>query len=148
MTQKIKEIIKDKYWIVEGQYGKVGTLRKVDDGYEFFDQNNNTKELLDSLESFKSVNTTVVSGAMQVYKGLPTNTSILYPVEHDTMPLFKKAEKGKTTFVAGYYILKYEGMGWQHAFCHKLETVEKYETRGPYFTEWDMNLNLKKARKE
>jgi len=92
MTQKIKEIIKDKYWIVEGQYGKIGTLRKVDGGYEFFDQNNNTKELLDSLESFKSVNTTVVSGTMQVYKGLPTNTSILYPVEHDTKPLFKKAE--------------------------------------------------------
>ena len=39
-------------------------------------------------------------------------------------------------------------MGWQHAFCPKLETVEKYETRGPYFTEWDMNINLKKARKE
>jgi len=32
MTQKIKEIIKDKYWIVEGQYGKVGTLRKVEAG--------------------------------------------------------------------------------------------------------------------
>ena len=45
MTQKIKEIIKDKYWIVEGQYGKVGTLRKVDEGYEFFDQNNNKKGL-------------------------------------------------------------------------------------------------------
>lgn len=148
MTQKIKEIIKDKYWIVEGQYGKVGTLRKVEAGYEFFDQNNNTKKLLDSLESFKSVDTAVIGGTMQVYKGLPTNTSILYPVEHDTMPLFKKAEKGKTVFVAGYYILKYEGMGWQHAFCPKLETVEKYETRGPYFTEWDMNLNLKKARKE
>ena len=97
--------------------GKVGTLRKVNEGYEFFDQNNNTKKLLDSLESFKSVATTEVSGVMQEYKGLPTNTSILYPVEHDTLPLFKKAEKGKTLFVAGYYILKYDGMGWQHAFC-------------------------------
>jgi len=46
MTQKIKEIIKDKYWIVEGQYGKIGTLRKVEEGYEFFDQNNNKKELI------------------------------------------------------------------------------------------------------
>ena len=100
MTQKIKEIIKDKYWIVEGQYGKIGTLRKVEEGYEFFDQNNNKKELLDSIESFKSVNTAEISGPTQEYKGLPTNTSILYPVEHDTMPLFKKAEKGKTVFVA------------------------------------------------
>ena len=54
----------------------------------------------------------------------------------------------KTIFVAGYYILKYDGMGWQHAFCPKLETLDKYEHRGPYPTEWDMNLNLKKAKKE
>ena len=60
MSLKIKEIIKEKYWIVEGQYGKVGTLRKVDTGYEFFDQNANTKEVLDSIESFKSVNTAVL----------------------------------------------------------------------------------------
>jgi hypothetical protein len=39
-------------------------------------------------------------------------------------------------------------MGWQHAFCPKLETLDKYEHRGPYLTEWDMNLNLKKAKKE
>jgi|TARA_B100001105_G_scaffold97539_1_gene77715 hypothetical protein len=149
MPFKIKEIIKEKYWIVEGQYGKVGTLRKIDEGhYEFFDQNSNTTELLDSLKSFKSVNTAEISGDLQVYKGLPTNTSILYPVEDDELPLFKKAENGKTIFVAGYYILKYEGMGWQHAFCPKLETINKYEHRGPYFTEWDMNINLKKAKQE
>ena len=74
MTLKIKEIIKDKFWIVEGQYGKAGTLRKVEEGYEFFDQDNNKKELLDSLTSFKQANTTTITGSMQVYKGLPTNT--------------------------------------------------------------------------
>ena len=149
MPFKIKEIIKEKYWIVEGQFGKVGTLRKIDDGhYEFFDQNSNTTELLDSLKSFKSVNTAEIPSTLQEYKGLPTNTSILYPVEDDELPLFKKAKNGKTIFVAGYYILKYDGMGWQHAFCPKLETINKYEHRGPYFTEWDMNLNLRKAKQE
>ena len=149
MPFKIKEIIKEKYWIVEGQFGKVGTLRKIDDGhYEFFDQNSNTTELLDSLKSFKSVNITEIPSTLQEYKGLPTNTSILYPVEDDELPLFKKAKNGKTIFVAGYYILKYDGMGWQHAFCPKLETINKYEHRGPYFTEWDMNLNLRKAKQE
>ena len=51
-------------------------------------------------------------------------------------------------FQCGGRVLYDDGMGWQHAFCPKLETVEKYETRGPFFTEWDMNLNLKKARQE
>ena len=110
MSLKIKEIIKDKFWIVESPHGKAGTLRKLDDGYEFFDQNNNTKQLLDSLKSFKQANTAPITGSVQVYKGLPTNTVELYPVEHDSMPLFKKSLNAKTTFVAGYYILKYEGM--------------------------------------
>ena len=42
---KIKQIIKDKYWIVESGYGKVGTVRKLDNGFEYFNQDNNTKEL-------------------------------------------------------------------------------------------------------
>ena len=145
---KIKQIIKDKYWIVESGYGKVGTVRKLDNGFEYFNQDNNTKELLPNLDSFKETVVAETTGINQEYKGFPTNTPVLFPVEDETRALFKKAKDGKTIFVAGYYILKYDGMGWQHAFCHKLETLDKYEHRGPYLTEWAMNLNLKKARQE
>ena len=148
MSHKIKEIITDKYWIVESAYAKIGTIRKVPEGYEFFDQIENTKTILDTLQGFKSATVAPTDTTMQVYKGLPTNATALYPVDHPTLPAFQKSKNGKTIFVAGYYILKYTGMGWQHAFCPKLETVDKYENRGPYFTEWDMNLNLKKAKSE
>ena len=36
MANKIKEVIKDKFWIVENTYGKVGTIRNTNDGYEFY----------------------------------------------------------------------------------------------------------------
>lgn len=150
MSEKLKEVIKDKFWIVENSYGKVGTIRYNSDiGYEFFNQLNETTVVLNDIDNFKISGTVKQQKELlKSYKGLPTNSTTVYAVEHEHLPLFKKTEKGKSVYVAGYYILKYEGMGWQHAFCPKLDTVEKYETRGPYLTEWDMNLSLKKARKE
>lgn len=149
MAEKLKEVVKDKFWIVENSYGKVGTIRNTEAGYEFFNQTNETTTVLDNLDNFKIADSaTQIKEALKTYKGLPTNSSSVYPVEHNELPLFRKTEKGKSVYVAGYYILKYEGMGWQHAFCPKLDTVEKYETRGPFLTEWDMNLSLRKARKE
>ena len=75
---KIKQIIKDKYWIVESGYGKVGTVRKLDNGFEYFNQDNNTKELLPNLDSFKETVVTQTTNANQEYKGYPTNTLDLH----------------------------------------------------------------------
>ena len=150
MPDKIKEVIKGKFWIVENTYGKVGTIRSTDNGYEFYNQVEESTTMLDSIDAFKSAGGSAVSAdaESQTYQGLPTNSPEIYPVEHETLPLFKKKENSNTTYVAGYYLLKYHGMGWQHAFCPKVDTYEKYETQGPFLSEWDMNLSLKKARKE
>ena len=142
-----KELVKDKFWIVESSSGKIGTIRKVGDLYEFFDQRYKTTDFLETLEGFKVAERKLnVKAENQSLNGYPTNSGVLIPIEHETLPLFKKAEKGKTTYAAGYYILRYHGMGWQHAYCPKVETLDKYEFQGPYFTEWDMNLQLKKAK--
>lgn len=144
----IKELVKDKFWIVEVSSSKIGTIRKQGELFEFFDQRNQTTASLNTLSDFKIVDRpgiTVVDH--KSLNGYPTNSSVVFAVEHATLPLFKKTEKGKSVHGAGYYILKYHGMGWQHAYCPKVETLDKYEYQGPYFTEWDMNLQLKKARK-
>lgn len=150
MSDKIKEVIKNKFWIVENTYGKVGTIRSVDNGYEFYNQIEESTTMLDNIDAFKSAGGSAVSAnaESQMYKGLPTNSPEIHPVEHETLPLFKKKANSNTTYVAGYYIVKFSGMGWQHSFCPKLETFDKYETQGPFLSEWDMNLSLKKARKE
>jgi hypothetical protein len=147
MTFKIKELVNDKFWIVESNAGKVGTIRRVDSGYEFFDQRNNATQLLDTIEDFDAVDTIVEDTATKTYSGYPTNSATVIPVEHASLLAFKKKDNSKSIYAAGYYILRYHGMGWQHAFCPKIETLEKYEYQGPYLTEWDMNLSLKKARK-
>ena len=35
MPETIKEVIKGKFWIVEGTYGKIGTIRSTNNGFEF-----------------------------------------------------------------------------------------------------------------
>lgn len=146
---KTKELVKDKFWIVEANDSKIGTIRKQGNLFEFFDQRDKSTTMLETLDGFKATERKVnVKEESQSLNGYPTNSSIVIPVEHESLPLFKKTQNAKTVFSAGYYILKYHGMGWQHAYCPKAETLDKYVYQGPYFTEWDMNLQLKKARKE
>jgi hypothetical protein len=144
-----KELVKDKFWIVEASSSKIGTIRKHGDLYEFFDQRDKTTTTLETLDGFKTAERKVdIKAESQSLNGFPTNSNIVIPTEHETLPLFRKTEKGKVVYAAGYYILRYHGMGWQHAYCPKAETLDKYDYQGPYFTEWDMNLQLRKARKE
>jgi hypothetical protein len=144
-----KELVKDKFWIVEASSSKIGTIRKHGNLYEFFDQRDKSTTTLDTLDGFKTAERKIDSKIeSQSLNGYPTNSSIVIPVEHETLPLFRKTDNGKVVYAAGYYILRYHGMGWQHAYCPKVETVDKYEYQGPYFTEWDMNLQLKKAKKD
>ena len=145
----IKELINDKFWIVENSHGKIGTIRRMPNGFEFFDQRNNTTSIIDDMSKFKEIkNTAKEDTSVKIYKGYPTNSCIVIEVEHKALPAFKKKDNSKNVYAAGYYILRYHGMGWQHAFCPKIETLEKYEYQGPYLTEWDMNLSLKKAKKQ
>ena len=142
-----KELVKDKFWIVEASSSKIGTIRKHGDLYEFFDQRDKTTTTLKTLDGFKTAERKIDTKAeSQSLNGFPTNSSVVIPTEHKTLPLFRKTETGKVVYAAGYYILKYHGMGWQHAYCPKADTLDKYEYQGPYYTEWDMILLFGKAR--
>jgi hypothetical protein len=145
-----QEVIKDKFWIVNEVHGKVGTLRCLPDGsYEFFDQRTNEKQILAALDSLFSMvdrDTETSEDVIKFIKGYPTATNNPVEVEHDTLPLYVKTPTSKSVMAAGYYILKFSGMGWQYAFCPKYETLEKYPYKGPWATEWEMNLQLKRYK--
>lgn len=144
MSYSTKEIVADKFWIVENRYGKVGTVRKLDDGYEFFDQVTGNKQLLESLDQFTPSERTD-NVANKTCNGFPTTSPTVFVVEHETLPVFKKSETANTLFAAGYYIIKFKE--WLPSFTPKLSTLEGYEFQGPYLTEWEMNIELKRAKK-
>jgi hypothetical protein len=140
-----KEIVAGKFWIVESRHGKVGTVRKLDTGYEFFDQVSGNTQLLDTLDGFTPTAYTEQSNTTKTCNGFPTTSTTVFPMKHDTLPVFKKSESANTVFAAGYYIIKFKD--WLPSFTPKLSTLEGYAYQGPYLTEWDMNINLKRAKK-
>ena len=143
---EIKEVVTNKFWIVNDKYGKVGTLRACDSTFEFFDNRTMTKTILDDMSTFKQLSDVPTMGGDKVVDGFPTK-DVPYPAEHSKLPVYRKTEKGKAVYAAGYYIVKFEGMGWQWAFSPKLDTLNKYQYKGPFRTEWEMNLELKKHKR-
>lgn len=142
----IKEIIKDKFWIVESNHGKIGTIRKVDDKYDFFNQINHTTETLDNLSDFQErAQGTDIKTGTQSCSGYPTNSTVVYCIENETLPLFKKSKTANTVFAAGYYVIKFKD--WLPSFCPKHATIAEREFLGPFFTEWEMNIEMKRAKK-
>ena len=144
-----KEVNKEKFWIVNNNYGNVGTLRICDDGtYEFYDRNSNTKASIDDIKDLFTVESKVAKEINEaVVDGYLTGMDEVFDAEHSTYPVFKKTESANTLFAAGYYIIEFEGTGWQWAFAPKVNTLEKYHSVGPYQSEWEANLELKRRRR-
>ena len=92
-----KELVKDKFWIVEASSNKIGTIRKHGNLYEFFDQRDKSTTTLDTLDGFKTAERKIDTKTQtQSLNGYPTNSGVVIPITHDSLPLFRKTEKGKT----------------------------------------------------
>lgn len=143
------EVLNQKFWIISSKFGKVGTVRKTDDQYIFFDQRDGSTTTLESLDSlFKIKEKHTDTGELETIEGLYTGIASPIKVDHDSsLPLFKKTKNANTLFAAGYYIVKFDGMGWQYVTTPKHATLCKYIYKGPYLTEWEMNEDLKRHRR-
>ena len=154
MTTKAKPIIKDKFWIVEQDGNKIGTISANDerfmfsskDGVRFFDNKTQLEKRLGETV-FERDNEIKVSVEKLVH-GFPSSTvpyNSMYDVKKG-LPLFTKSAKSKSLYCAGYYIIRFE-KGWVKSFCPKLITVERYETKGPFKEEVTMRQELSRVSK-
>tara|TARA_B110000503_G_scaffold68570_1_gene107043 strand:+ start:571 stop:1056 length:486 start_codon:yes stop_codon:yes gene_type:complete len=145
-----KEILKNKFWIVETDGEKVATISKSDDeqymlsnsaGIKFF---SNIKQLKTNLGA--EITWTSASDIRSVdheVHGYPTSCTPYNPVfdVKRKLALFTKSEKSKSLYCAGYYIIQFD-KGWVKSFCPKQITVERYKTRGPFKTDFEMKQEL------
>jgi len=153
MKQKItaKEVLKDKFWIVEDNGVRVGTISLSDDQYMLSDKTGthfySEKQLKRKLGSNLAwTHLNIKESKIREVYGYATSTdpyNAMYDVKRK-LPLFTKSDKSKSLYCAGYYIIKFD-KGWVKSFCPKLITVERYETRGPFKTELEMRTELSKA---
>ena len=149
-----KEIIKNKFWIVEDKGVKFGTISLNEDQYilstptgtKFYHTEKQLTKALDTKLSWTDLEITEIS-AKEVH-GYATNSIPFNPMfdVKRKLPLFTKSDKSKSLYCAGYYIIQFE-KGWVKSFCPKLITVERYTTKGPFKTEIEMRQELSRVNK-
>jgi len=154
MTVKARPILKDKFWIMEDEGKRIGTLSVADDkfivsdtqGTKYFDSERALKRVFGKDFLISDV---AISETKQIEKevyGYPTSCEPHNPLldVQRKLPLFTKSVKSKSLYCAGYYIIHFD-KGWVKSFCPKLITVERYETQGPFKTDIEMKQALSKA---
>jgi hypothetical protein len=158
MTIKAKPVLKDKFWIVESNEQRIGTMSWNDDRYMFnsrgetcfFDNKRQMKKKFGTDIVWNDITPTVVEEETQAFTvhGFPSSVkpyNTMYDVKRK-LPLFTKSDKSKSAYCAGYYIIQFE-KGWVKSFCPKLITVERYKYCGPFKTELEMRQELSRANR-
>lgn len=155
-TMQAKPIVADKFWIVENNGERVGTLRKKENNKFILSSTTGNSCYSDKSELVKAfgkqfftaecVQSTELPSTGEIH-GYPTNCyphAATYDVQQK-LPLFTKTPNSKSYFCAGYYAVRFE-KGWVRSFCPKLITLERNEYKGPFRTELEMRQVLAHAK--
>ena len=167
MTIRAKTLVKDKFWIVEQNGQKLGTLQKKDDNGWIFLSKQDKKQIYHTQESlftkfgfniFEPQQTEEVvnvnkwdrlEGEDYNVHGYPCSQKPYNPLwkVQTGLPLYTKTPKSKSIFCAGYYIVKFETVNWRKAYCPKIITLQRYRYKGPIKTKTEMVATLNEALK-
>ena len=159
MTLKAKPVLKDKFWIIENNEERIGTMSWNDDRYMFsnsngtcfFDNKRQMKKQFGSDIVWSDITPKNKSNEIEenyIVHGFPTSVSpfnTMYDVKRK-LPLFTKSDKSKSAYCAGYYIIQFD-KGWVKSFCPKLITIERYNFKGPFKSEIEMRQELSRANR-
>ena len=168
MTVRAKTLVKDKFWIVEQNGQKLGTLQKQDDNGWIFLSKKDSREVFHSKESlftkfgvdvFAENKTTEEEKRVDKWDvkqaedfevhGYPCSQKPFNPLwdVQKGLPLYTKTPKSKSMFCAGYYIVKFETVNWRKAYCPKIITLQRYPYKGPIKSKTEMVAQLNEALK-
>lgn len=154
-----KPILEEKFWILEEDGERVGTLRRQEnDKYmlsskhgerQFNRKDDLTKHFGKGFFTAGNIKATInQQESMDVY-GYPTSCypyNPLFNVQRK-LPLFTKSDSSKSLYCAGYYTIRFE-KGWVRSFCPKLITIERYEYKGPFKSELEMKQVLANVKSD
>jgi hypothetical protein len=151
-----KPIVDEKFWIVEQDGEKVGTLHKKENNKFFLSSKmgeswfNKKEELTKTFgkDFFNAkIRTTITHEDVRDVHGYPTSCYPHNPMFNlqKKLPLFTKSTDSKSLYCAGYYIIKFD-KGWVKSFCPKLITIERNENKGPFKTKLEMKQVLSNVK--
>ena len=145
-----KPVLEDKFWILEDNGQKVGTIRSNENGVTLqVGSENQTFKALEELTQKISVSFSgkeLVTSEKKEYlvhdfpcKTKPYNG--IYDLKRK-LPLYTKTEASQSFFTAGYYCIEFEN-GWVPAYCPKLITLGRNNYLGPFKTRLEMQETLR-----
>ena len=149
MKYKAKVVIEDKFWIIESKGSKVGTLKHDQSGYIFYSNIDGSEVIYSDLSSFKIEEKKTRTFINDTVYGYSANTEQAFDISlQDTVPIFKKTATSTQYFSAGYYVIKFPRLGWSDAFCPRLKTLDTYQFIGPFKSQTDVNMAIKRKAQE
>ena len=155
-----KPILENRFWILESNGEKVGTICRQEDRRYMFSCADGTKIFDTQQQLQKNFNGDWMWGstisAPKEEKENEDNSVYDYPSKFKPynmvfdvkrkLPLFNKSKKSKSLYCAGYYIIQFE-KGWVRSYCPKLLTLDSYPFKGPFRTSLEMKTELSNANK-
>lgn len=140
-------IVKGKFWDIKVNGKKIGFLEANQKGFTFKVVNilPKSSERFATLSALKKTHD--IEFKNQTPPKIVKEEDFLvygYPVKvkpfnqvfdiRQHLPLFTKSSKSRSYYCAGYYIIKFAGIGWTIANNPKLITINRYPYRGPFLT--------------
>lgn len=151
-----RPVVKNKYWIVENNGNKIGTVQAVEDGgYVYVQEHNRNKyPTIKTLGQSHNIKfETYTSPVKKETNSIKTN-KVLDGFPTDEIPqnamrevrlgvsVYTKTKKSKSYFCAGYFAIK-EKTEWLVEFCPKLITVNRHSFLGPFATKLEAHNAIK-----
>ncbi len=135
-----KPIVQNKYWILQENNRKVGTVEKSSAGFEVRVADKiGTFKTIKTLENKTNIRFETNQNNVQKFEnqvnGFPTDGKPhngVYNVQQ-RLPLFTKKPKSKSWYAAGYYQVTVNGIT-EIVFCPKLILLQRYDYIGPVKT--------------
>ena len=146
-----KPVLEDKFWILEDNGQKVGTIRSNENGVTLtVGKENHSFKRLEELKQKMKVSFTgkeLVKKEKEEYEvhGYACKTqpyNAIFDLKRK-LPLYTKTEASQSFFTAGYFCIEFEN-GWVPAFCPKLITLGRNNYLGPFKTKLEMTETLRK----
>jgi hypothetical protein len=153
---KAKNIIDNKFWILEGDDGaRVGTVSAKDNKWTaVVGEERATFDDVEQLKARYSVSFNAKRSRDKSADKPQVNEVYGFPTAHlphnalwhvsKRLPIYTKTAKSNSYHCAGYYVIRFEN-GWVKSYCPKLITIQRYEFKGPFKTKLEMLDQLRKA---
>ena len=147
MTLIAKPVIDQQFWILQDGNQKVGNIEACPGGYQV--------KIHNQVAQFKTIRMVAQRANIEF---VPTSKTASHKVKVDNvhnypvsgraynpmwnvtqhLPVYTHTAKSKSWVAAGWYRVR-KGRVWQTVLAPKLIVLQRYEYRGPFFTEQEAN---------